>query len=478
VLAVLCLTQVLIVLDSTVMNVALPSIQDDLGFGDADRQWIITGYALAFGSALLVGGRLSGIVGHRRMLVLATGGFVVASVVGGFAPGFPVLVAARAGQGLFAALLAPATLALMTTTFVGGKARAKAFGVFGGVSSSGSALGLLIGGGLADYTGWRWCLLVNVAVGAVVLVGARVLIPSQEAPSASSKAPSARRRLDVPGAATSFVGLIALVYGFSRAEQSGWTSVSTLAVLGGGVVALVLFVRIESRARDPLLPLEVVLDRTRGGAYLTVALAGVGMFGVFLFLAYHLQQVLSLSALATGAAFLPMVVSLVAMAIVSGGTLLPRFGPRVTTVAGFALAAVGTALLTLLTVDSGYATAILPGLIVVGTGFGLLFGPAMNLATDRVAPGQAGAASAMVNASQQIGAAVGTALLNTLAVGVTSAYVADHGAADAAQALLNGNRFAFWVTAGVFALGACICGLLVRPGGSLAASDEGEDRPA
>ncbi|WP_218125909.1 MFS transporter [Sinosporangium album] len=449
------LTQLMLVLDTTVMNVALPSVQADLGFTSGDRHWVVTAYALVFGGVLLAGGRLSDILGRKRMLLLATTGFVLASVLGGLANGFVMLVIARALQGFFGALLAPATLSLMATTFVG-RTRGKAFGIFSAVSSSGSAVGLLLGGLLTEYLDWRWCLLVNVVIGAALLAAAAVLVPAQAAAST-------RPRLDVPGVITSVLGVLALVYGCSAAERDGWTSPVTLGLLTLGLVLIGLFVWVETRVPQPLLPMRVVLDRNRGGAYLMVAIAGIGMFGVFLFLAYHLQEVLAFTPLMTGLAFLPMVLSLVVMAIVAGGILLPRTGPRAIVVGGFLLTALGTSLFTNLTVHSGYAAGILPGLLITGAGFGLIFGPAMNLATDRVDPADAGAASALVNAGQQVGAAIGTALLNTVAVSAMSSYLADHPDVSG-QASVHGNTVAFWVTVAVFILGALVCGLIVRPG--------------
>ncbi|MEV7008951.1 MFS transporter [Streptosporangium sp. NPDC051022] len=462
----LSLAQLLLVLDSTVMNVALPSVQADLGFSTADRQWVVTAYALVFGGTLLAGGRLSDILGRKRMLILATAGFTLASVLGGLANGFVMLVIARALQGFFGALLAPATLSLMTTTFTDQTRRGKAFGIFGAVSSSGSAIGLLLGGALTEYLDWHWCLLVNVVVGAVVLAAASALVPAQSPEST-------RPRLDIPGMITSMLGVFALVYGCSAAERDGWTSPVPLGALAAGVLLLGLFVWTETRVAQPLLPMRVVLDRNRGAAYLMVAIAGIGMFGVFLFLAYHLQQVLAFTPLMTGVAFLPMVLSLVVMAIVTGSVLLPRTGPRSVVIGGFLLTALGTSLFTGLTVHSGYASGILPGLLITGAGFGLIFGPAMNLATDRVDPTDAGAASAMVNAGQQIGAAIGTALLNTIAVSATSSYLANHPQPPdaAAQASVHGNIVAFWVTVAVFVLAALACGLIVRPGRQLGSTD-------
>ncbi|OXM59331.1 MFS transporter [Amycolatopsis vastitatis] len=462
ILAALSLVQLILVLDSTVMNVALPSTQANLGFTDADRQWVITAYALAFGGLLLVGGRLSDTLGRKRMLLVAMGGFVGASLLGGLASGFVMLVVARALQGVFGALLAPATLSLLATTFTESSARGKAFGVFGAVSSSGSVLGLLVGGALTEYLDWRWCLLVNVALGVIIVAAAAVLLPADERGQA-------RTHSDPLGVFASVFGVFAVVYGFSAAEHSSWTSTVTVGSIALGVVLLALFVFVETRVAHPVLPMGVVLDRNRGGAYLMVAIAGIGMFGVFLFLTYHLQQVLGFTPLATGVAFVPMIGLLVIGSIVAGGVLLPRMGPRVIVITGLLLAASGTALFTGLTSDSGYAGGILPGLIITGAGFGLVFGPAMNLATHGVAPAQSGAASAMVNAGQQLGAAVGTALLNTIAVSGAAGYLAGQPRTPdlATQATIHGNRVAFWVTAGVFTAGAILCGLIIRPGRDL-----------
>ncbi|WP_433559318.1 MFS transporter [Pseudonocardia xinjiangensis] len=461
ILAALSFTQLTLVLDSTVMNVALPSTQADLGFTDADRQWVITAYALAFGGLLLWGGRLSDTLGRKRVLLVAMGGFVGASLLGGVANGFAMLVVARALQGVFGALLAPATLSLLATTFTEASARGKAFGVFGAVSSSGSVVGLLLGGALTQYLDWRWCLLVNVVIGIAIIAAAAVLLPADERTRA-------RTRPDTLGVLTSVLGVFAVVYGFSAAEHRSWTSPVTIGSIALGVALLALFVVIETRVSHPLLPMRVVLDRNRGGAYLMVAIAGVGMFGVFLFLTYNLQQVLGFTPLMTGVAFVPMIALLVIGAI-GAGAVLPHTGPRVIVITGLVLTALGTTLFTGLTSDSGYAGGILPGLVITGAGFGLVFGPAMNLATYGTAPTESGAASAMVNAGQQLGAAVGTALLNTIAVSGAAGYRAGRPWTTdlATQATIHGNRVAFWVTAGVFAAGAVLCGLIIRPGRDL-----------
>ena len=468
ILAALSATQLLLVLDSTIMNVALPTTQADLGFTNADRPWIITAYALTFGSLLLVGGRLADTFGRKRLLLVSMTGFIIASLIGGLATGFPMLVTARALQGISGALMAPATLSLLATTFSNTPVRGKAFGIFGAVSMAGSAMGLLLGGLLTEYLDWRWCLFINVGIG-IVIAGLMIrLLPADTATHRQTGRP------DVLGAITSTLGVLGIVYGLTIAESRSWSAPLTLGTIALGIVLLVVFVLIEKRVARPILPLRVVLDRDRGGAYLMVAIAGVGMFGVFLFLTYHLQVIGGFTPLMTGLAFLPMVLMLVLGAIVAGSVLLPRMGARALASTGLVMAATGAASFTLIGIDTVYAAGVLPGLIVVGAGFGLVFGPAMNLATVRVAPEDSGAASAMVNAAQQVGAAFGTALLNTIALGATAAYLtADAGRRDlAAQSLVHGNTVAFWVTSGILLAGALVCGLIITPGRDVALSGD------
>lgn len=474
ILAALAATQLLLVLDSTIMNVALPTTQADLGFTDADRPWVITAYALTFGSLLLVGGRLADAFGRKRMLLISMAGFIIASLIGGFADGFTMLVIARALQGISGALMAPATLSIMATVFADSPARGKAFGIFGAVSSSGSAIGLILGGYLTQYLDWRWCLFINVVIGIAITALAVKLLPADEKDSDRGGRP------DVLGALTSTLGVLAIVYGLTLAESRSWTDPVILATIIGGLVFLGLFVVIENKAAHPILPMRVVLNRNRGGAYLMVAIAGVGMFGVFLFLTYHLQIVNDFTPLMTGLAFLPMVVMLVVGAIFAGSVLLPRMGARALAATGLLVAAAGAATLTPIDAESTYALGILPGLIITGTGFGLVFGPAMNLATLGVAPEDSGAASAMVNAAQQIGAAFGTALLNTIALTATASYLAAHPGGDDAtiSALIHGNTTAFWATSGILVAGAIASGLLIKPGRKTAAQDSDQTAPA
>src|SRR4051794_16600608 len=284
ILALLGVAQLMVVLDATIVNIALPSAQQALGFSDDARQWVVTGYALAFGSLLLLGGRISDLFGRKWTLIGGLAGFALASAVGGAAPSFGVLVASRAVQGAFGALLAPAALSLLSTTFTHPGERNRAFAIYGGIAGAGGAVGLLLGGILTEYLSWRWCLYVNLLFAVPALVAAAGLLHNQ--------AEAAGTRIDLPGVLTSGAGLFALVYGLTKANTDGWGATVTLAFLAAAVVLLAAFAVIQTRAKHPLLPLRVVIDRNRGGAYLAVLAVGAGMFGVFLFLTYYLQQTL------------------------------------------------------------------------------------------------------------------------------------------------------------------------------------------
>jgi EmrB/QacA subfamily drug resistance transporter len=458
ILVIVAIAQLMVVLDATIVNIALPSAQEALGFSDDGRQWVVTAYALAFGSLLLIGGRIGDLFGRKWTFIAGLLGFAAASAVGGAAESFGVLVAARAAQGAFGALLAPAALSLLTTTFTDPRERGRAFGIYGAIAGGGGAVGLLLGGVLTEHISWRWTLYVNLLFAIPAALGALALLVNE--------ARAARPRIDVPGTLTATGGLFGLVYGFAQAESHGWGSATTLGFLAAGVALLVAFVAIQRRVAQPLLPLRVVLDRNRGGSYLAVGIAGAGMFGVFLFLTYYLQQTLGYSPITTGVAFLPMVGAVMITATTSTASLLPRLGPRPLVSLGMLLAAGGMALLAQLGLDSTYAAHVLPGLLLAGVGIGLVMAPAMNTGTLGVAATDAGVASAMVNTMQQIGGSLGTALLSTLAASAASGYTAGHSAAAdvAAQATVHGYTTAFWWAAGIFAAGAVICGLLLRSG--------------
>jgi EmrB/QacA subfamily drug resistance transporter len=458
---VVCLGQLMVVLDATVVNIALPTAQHDLGFSNADRQWVVTAYSLAFGGLLLLGGKLSDLVGRKRMLIIGMVGFAAASAFGGAAQNFAMLTAARAIQGGFGAMLAPAALSTLTVTFTNPAERGKAFGIYGAISGAGGAIGLLLGGVLTEYLSWRWCLYVNVVFSVVAITAAVRLLRSYPRDT--------NVRLDLPGTVLVVAGLVCVVYGFSKAESSGWGATMTIALLAAGAVLLALFVLVEMRAPHPLLPLRIVLNRFRGGAYLSIGLAAIGMFAIFLFLTYYLEEIVRYSPVVTGAAFLPMIAALVVSSTLSSSMLMPLAGPRILIPAGLIIAAGGLVILaTQLSLTTSYAAGILPALVVLGLGLGLVFACAMNTATYGAAAADAGVASAMVNTCQQVGGAIGTALLNTIAARALSSYLASHhpGPAAAAGAAVHSYVVAFWVAAAVFA-GAAVIAALVLPSGVL-----------
>jgi EmrB/QacA subfamily drug resistance transporter len=407
VLAVIGLAQLMVVLDLTIVNIALPSAQQALGFNNDGRQWIVTAYSLAFGSLLLLGGRLADLFGRKTTFIIGIVGFAAASAVGGAAQSFTMLVTARTIQGLFGALLAPAALSLLTTTFTGVKERARAFGVFGAIAGSGAAIGLTLGGLLTEYLDWRWTLSVNVIIGVVVLVGAVVFI--------GRSAPANRPRLDVPGVVLVSGGLFGIVFGLANAETHSWRDWTTWGFLAVGTVVLLAFFVWQSRAEHPLLPLRVLDDRDRGAAFSTVLISSGGMFGVFMFLTYYLQGTLGYSPVGNGVAFLPLVGALMVAAQLAVNWLVPKIGPKVVVPAGMVLAAVGMAWLTRLGLHSTYAAHVLPPLLLVGAGIGLAMPTAMSRATLGVQAADQGVASATANTTQQIGGSISTPLLNTLA---------------------------------------------------------------
>jgi EmrB/QacA subfamily drug resistance transporter len=457
ILAMLGIAQLMVILDATIVNIALPSAQQDLGFSNDNRQWIVTAYALAFGSLLLLGGRIADLFGRKWTFVIGLLGFAIASALGGTAQSFGVLVSARALQGAFGALLAPSALSLLTTTFTDPDERGKAFGIFGAIAGGGAAIGLLLGGILTETLSWRWCLYVNLLFAVPAAASAVVLLVNQANPH--------RARIDIPGVVTVTTGLFGLVYGFSNAETHGWAEPLTIVSLALGAGLIVLFVAVERRVAHPLLPLRVVLDRDRGGAYLAIGISGAGMFGVFLFLTYYLQQTLGFSPIKTGLAFLPMSAAIMVTATTATTKLVPRFGPRRLVSLGMALAAVAMAILAQLAVDSSYAAHVLPALLVMGVGLGLIFAPAMSTATLGVAASDAGVASAMVNTSQQVGGSIGTAVLSTIFSGAVTSYATSHpGPGVAAQAAVHGYTTAFWCSSAVFVVGAIVCGLVFRSG--------------
>ncbi|MET9563557.1 MFS transporter [Streptomyces tauricus] len=459
ILAIIGIAQLMVVLDATIVNIALPSAQADLGFTDGNRQWIVTAYALAFASLLLLGGRIADLFGRKPAFLIGVAGFAGASVLGGAANSFGMLVVARALQGVFGALLAPAALSLLNTTFTDAKERAKAFSVYGAIAGAGGALGLLLGGVLTDALDWRWTLYVNVVFAVAAFVGGWVLLNNHR--------DAANSKLDLPGALLVSAGLFSVVYGFSNAETHDWNSPLTWGFLTAGGVLLAVFGWWQTRAAHPLLPMRVLLDRTRAASFIAVLVTGAGMFGVFLFLTYYLQLNLGFSPTRTGVAFLPMMAALMVMAQVSTTMLVPRIGPKTVIPAGFALATVAMVWLTAIDVDSAFSTAVLPPLLVMGAGLGIVMPPAMALATSGVAAEDAGVASATVNTMQQVGGSIGTALLNTLAASAAASFLVGKDASDPlvrAQSSIESYTTAFWWSAGFFAAGAVVTFLLFRPG--------------
>jgi EmrB/QacA subfamily drug resistance transporter len=452
------LAQLMVVLDATVVNIALPSAQADLGFSDGDRQWVVTAYSLAFASLLLLGGRLSDLIGRKRAFIIGLIGFAIASALGGAADTFGLLVGARALQGVFGALLAPTALAVLTTTFTIPKERARAFGVFGAIAGAGGAVGLLLGGFLTENFDWRWNLYINVFIAIIAIVGALIFVDT-----VARTGP--RPKLDIPGTILVSAALFGLVYGFSNAETDGWDSPLTWGMLAGAVVLLAAFVLWQRRAAHPLLPLSIVLDRNRGAAYISVLIAGAGMFGIFLFVTYYLQTSLGFSPMQTGFSFLPMIAMLVLAAQLSTNIFLPRFGPKVMVPFGMTLGAIGMTLLTGLNLDSTYAAHVMPPLMILGFAMGSIMPASMQTATLGVDRQFAGVTSAMVNTSQQVGGSIGTALLNTLAATSAANYIADNipATADtAANAAIASYATAYWWGAAFFAVGAINAVFLFR----------------
>ncbi len=464
ILGVIGLAQLMVVLDLTVMNIALPSAQRALGFTTVDRQWVVTAYTLAFGSLLLPGGRLADLFGRKVTFLAGLAGFAGVSAIGGASVNFAMLIIARACQGAFAALLVPSALSLLTTTFTEPKDRGKAFGIYGAIAAAGGAVGLLLGGALTEYLSWRWTLYVNLLFAGVAFTGGAVLLKRQPSP--------VKPRLDVPGALLVSGAVFCLVYGCSNAATHHWATPSTYGFLAAGVALGAGFAAWQGRAAHPLLPPRVVLDRNRGGAYLSMLIGTAGLFGTFLFLTYYLQQTLGYSPLVTGVAFLPMSGGLIVAANLSTIVLMPRVGPKPLIGFGMLAAAGGAAWLAQLGPHTGYTTGVLGPLILAGIGLGMVIAPAINTGTFGVAPQDAGVASATVTMGQMLGGSVGTSLLNTIFASAVASYLTAHLAtaqligrqALTGLALAHGYDTAFWWTAGIFASGAVIAGALLRPG--------------
>ena len=470
-LGVIAVAQLMIVLDASIVNIALPSAQRDLNISTADRQWVVTAYTLAFGGLLLLGGRIADYTGRKRTFVIGLLGFAAASALGGFAPNAALLFASRGLQGAFAALMAPAALSLITVTFVAPKERARAFGVFGAISGGGAAIGLILGGVLTEYASWRWCLGVNVPIALLTAAAAVPVVHESRAQGDT--------RYDIPGAVLSTLGLVSLVYGFTEAARAknpsdptdtsvqGWTAPSTVGFLVAAVVLLVAFVIWEQRIENPLLPLRIVRNRNRGGAYLMFLFVGAGLFAMFLFLTFYFQFNLGYSPLRSGFAFLPFSGGI----IVSAGVvsqLLPRVGPRPLVLPGLVMSVAGMLLLTRVDQDTPYVMYVLPAQLLISVGLAGVFIPAASVALVGVGNHDAGVASAVLNSSQQIGGSLGTALLNTVFAAAVTSYFTENlrDPADAAAltpaAFIHGYHVAFAWGAGLLTAALLVAFFLIN----------------
>jgi EmrB/QacA subfamily drug resistance transporter len=410
-LFVIAIAQLMVVLDATIVNIAMPEATRALGIDDANRQWMLTAYTLSFGALLLLGGRIADYVGRKKVFIIGLLGFAAASALGGLAQNEAMLFGARALQGAFGALLAPAALSLITVTFTDIKDRAKAFGVFGAISGAGAAIGLIMGGLLTEYANWRWCLLVLTPIAIFAALMARPIVRESKA--------EGNTKYDIPGTILATTGLFALVYGFTKAapdavtHESGWGKPVTLTLFAVAAVLLTAFFYVESKSKNPMLPLRVLANRNRGGSYIVSILLGAGLLGMFLFMTFYFQGTLHWSPLKSGLAYLPFSAAIILIAGV-GSALLPKVGPLKMMATGGVLATAALIWLTSLKADSSYVGMIMPIFVLMATGMGLIFVPLGNTALTGVSPHDAGVASATLNATQQIGGSLGVALLNTV----------------------------------------------------------------
>jgi EmrB/QacA subfamily drug resistance transporter len=469
VLVLVCLAQFMVVLDATITNVALPSIQRDLGMSDADLQWIVNAYTLVFGGFLLLGGRAGDLIGRKRVFLAGVVLFTVASLLCGLAPSDTWLIVARGLQGLGAALVSPAALSIVTTTFAEGAQRTKALGVWAAIAVGGGAIGLVLGGVLVDALSWEWIFFVNVPVGIVAFALSFVLVPE-------SMDEHAHRSFDALGALTVTGGLVALVYGIVRSAEAGWGSVEVLAFLALAAVLLTAFVLIELRARAPLVRLDIFRVRTLRAANVAMLLVASALFAMFFFNTLYVQRVLGYTALEAGVAFLPFTAGIIIGSGISQ-KLIPALGARETPVVGLGLAVVGMLLLLRLQPDGSYVADLLPGILLTSIGMGLVFVPVTLIATSGLPAEDAGLASGLFNTSQQIGGALGLALLSTLATTKTTDTLESLGRqpspADEASALVQGFHVAYLAGAILLALAAIVLLVMLRRR-DVAAVAEGE----
>ena len=456
-LALVCVAMFMTVLDVSIVNVALPSIGSDLHVADKSLQWVVTAYAITFGGFLLLGGRSGDLLGRRRMFMIGMALFAAASLVCGLSGALGVLIASRAVQGLGAAIISPATLSIITTTFQEGGERNKALGIWGAMGGSGAAAGVLFGGILTKYLGWQWIFFVNVPVGAVVLALTRSVVRESRVPQA--------RRFDAAGAATVTAGLALLVYAISKAQDYGWSSGRTIGELVGAGALLAAFLAVELRTRDPLMPLRIFRTRTLAGANTVALLLGAVIYSNFFLLTLYVQQVLGYSALKTGLTFLATAGTVIPVAGLSQA-LATRLGPKPVMTFGMALIAGAMAWYAHIPVHGTYAGDLLPGYLMMGFGMAFAFIPVSIAALAGVEEREAGLASGLLNTSQQIGGAIGLAAVATVATTHSAALLAGLGRrpnhADVAAAATSGFDRAFWVLVVLAAIGAAAAAVLVR----------------
>ena len=447
VLILVCLAQFMVVLDATVVNVALPSIQNDLHFSSGDLQWVVNGYTLVFGGFLLLGGRAADLVGRKRLFVAGVAVFTLASLLSGLAQSSGMLIAARALQGLGGALVSPAALSIITTTFADGPERTRALGVWGAIAGGGGAFGLLLGGFLTQSLSWEWVFFVNVPIGLLTILAASRFVPE-------SRSEAATRSFDLAGAVSVTSGLVLLTYAIVKAQDFGWGAPRTLALAGLAAALLVAFVVIERRSKAPLVRLDALRTRSLAASNLVMLLVAGGLFSMFFFGGLYLQNVLGYDPLEAGLAFLPMTAGIVAGSVLSQ-RLIPRFGVKNVLLGGLGLAAVGLALMTRVEPDSSYVTVVLPAFFLLAIGMGNAFVPLTLTATTNVAAADQGLASGLFNTSQQVGGALGLAVLSTLAADRTAG-------GTSAAALVDGFHVAFAAGAAMLALGVVIAAAVLR----------------
>ncbi|WP_415949093.1 MFS transporter [Streptomyces sp. KLOTTS4A1] len=464
-LTVIAVAQLMVMLDATIVNVALPEVQKDLGLATTDLSWVVNSYTLAFGGLLLLGGRIGDILGRRRVFLGGIALFTLASLAGGFAQSSVWLMAARALQGVGAAVIAPSILALIVTTFLDEGMRNKAFGVYAAVSGSGAAIGLLAGGALTQALSWRWVLFVNVPIGiALYLVIPKVLRETDRQPG----------RFDLYGALTSTLGMGALVYAFIRAGDKGWGDSAALATFAAAVALLVAFVVVESRTRMPIIPLRMFRDRNRAGIYVIGLCLTGSVMGLFFFLTLVMQNVFAYDPLQAGLAFLPVSVSIVFTAAVASKQL-PKIGQKLPLVLGVSLNTVALLWLSNVTTSTGYLTGLIGPMLLFGIGTGLLFAPLAQLGVSGVPMEDSGAASSLLNATQQVGGSLGLAVLMT----VFGATTRSSTSGDPAAVLTDGASAAFLTAAAFAVVALLIAAVVVKvPGQEPAAAEAKDQEPA